>query len=54
VVAAVIGEARLGQSLDDDVENFAKAVAAFGLGHAVGFVGLGDAAAADAEDQARD
>src|SRR5262249_42132985 len=51
VVGAFVGKARLGPRASDDIEDLAEAVAAFGVGHAVGFVGLRHSAAADPEDQ---
>ena len=51
VILAVVGEARLGPGLLDDVEDFAKTFAAFGIGYPIGLVGLRNAAAPDPEDQ---
>ena len=51
VVGAFIRKARLGPRALENVENFAKAVAALRVGDAVGFIGLRHPAAADPEDQ---
>ena len=47
VIGAVIRGARLGPGSLDDVENFAKALTALGIRHAVGLVGLGYPATAE-------
>ncbi len=51
VVGALVGKARLGPRPLEDVEDLAKAVAAFGIRHAIGFVGLRHPAAAHPKDQ---
>ena len=51
MILAVVREARLGPRLFDDVEDFAEAFPAFGVGHPVGLVGLRYPAAPDPEDQ---
>jgi hypothetical protein len=51
VEGAVIRETRLGPCPFDDVENFAKALAALGIRHAIRLIGLRHAAPADPEDQ---
>ena len=51
VVLARIGERVLGPRLLQDLERLGEALAAFAVGHAIGFVGAREAAAPDAEDQ---
>ena len=51
VVGAFVGKARLGPRPLDDVENLAKAVAAFGIRDPISLVGLRHPAAPDPKDQ---
>src|SRR6516164_4814833 len=52
VIFTVVGEAGFSPCLLNDFQDLAKTLTALAIRHAVGFVGSGKAAAANAEDQA--